>query len=202
MPLGQHSIVYDGEIEDLRTALQLLNFHQDKFERAVIVSDSKAALLSAGSTDTVISAEARDCQALIQQFKVKHKQIALRWIPGHCRIAGNEHADALAKKGAKILQTHTRETSYHSVKLHLKQVFQIAYRHELETKLSQKPRKREIANTPYWPKRKAVAEFRLSVGLVGYTSSPHRNRPRTFLHAMQPPRTHGLKPSGTVCRIG
>jgi ribosomal protein S2 len=41
------------------------------------------------------------------------------------------YADALAKKGAKILQTHTRETSYHSIKLHLKQVFQRAYRHEL-----------------------------------------------------------------------
>jgi N-acetyl-anhydromuramyl-L-alanine amidase AmpD len=87
----------------------------------------------------VISAEARDCQALIQQLVVKHKQIALQWILGHCHIAGNEHADALAKKGAKILQTHTRETSYHSIKLYLKQVFQRAFRHELETKLSQKP---------------------------------------------------------------
>jgi ribonuclease HI len=50
-----------------------------------------------------------DCQALTQQLKVKHKQIALQWILGHCQIAGNEHADALAKKGAKIIQTHTRE---------------------------------------------------------------------------------------------
>ena len=29
-------------------------------------------------------------------------------------------ADVLAKKGAKITQTHIRETSYHSIKLHLK----------------------------------------------------------------------------------
>jgi len=61
------------------------------------------------------------------------KQIALQWIPGNCQIAGNEHADALAKKGAKITQTYIRETSYHSIKLHLKQVFQSVYRHELET---------------------------------------------------------------------
>jgi hypothetical protein len=90
--------------------------------------------------------------------------IALQWIPGHCQIAGNEHADALAKKGAKIIQMHTRETSYHSIKLHLKQVFQRASRYELETKLSQKPWRQEIANTPDWPRRKAVAEFRLCVG--------------------------------------
>ena len=46
----------------------------NKFERAVIFSDSKAAILSAGSTETVISTEAKDCQALIRQLKAKHKQ--------------------------------------------------------------------------------------------------------------------------------
>jgi hypothetical protein len=63
-----------------------------------------------------------------------------------------------------MIQTHTRETSYHSVKPHLKQVFQKAHRHELETKLSQKPWRQEIAKIPDWPRRKAVAEFRLCVG--------------------------------------
>ena len=88
MPLGQHSTAFDGEIEDMRTAIRLLNLHQNKFERAVIFSDSKAAILSAGST------EAGDCQALIRQLKAKHKQLALQWISGHWQIAGNEHADA------------------------------------------------------------------------------------------------------------
>ena len=60
---------------------------------------------------------------------------------------------------------HIRETSYHSIKLHLKQVFQSVYRHELETKLSKKPSwKQEIAKIPDWPTRKTVAEFRLCVG--------------------------------------
>ena len=67
-------------------------------------------------------------------------------------------------RDAKITQTRIRETSYHSVKLHLKQVFQSVYRHELETKLSQKPWKQEIANITDWPRRKVVAEFRLFVG--------------------------------------
>jgi len=43
-------------------------------------------------------------------------------------------------------------------------VLQTVYRHELETKLSQKPWKQEIAKIPDWPRRKAVAEFRLCVG--------------------------------------
>ena len=73
----------------------------NKFERAVIFSDSKAAILSAGSTETVISTETKDCQALIRQLKAKHKQIVLQWIPGHSQIAGNEYADTLAKKGCQ-----------------------------------------------------------------------------------------------------
>ena len=107
----------------------------------------------------MITTEAEDCQVLIQQLKAKHKQIALLWIPGHCQIAGNEHADALAKKGVKITQTHIRETSYHSIKLHLMQVFHSVHRYELETKLSQKQWKQNIAKLPDWPRRMAVAEF-------------------------------------------
>ena len=52
------------------------------------------------------------------------------------------------KKGAKITQKHIRETHYHSVKLHFKQMFQSVYRHELETRLSEKPWKQEIAKIP------------------------------------------------------
>ena len=56
-----------------------------------------------------MATEAKDCQVLIRQLKAKHKQIALQWIAGHCQIAGNEHVDELAKKSAKITQTHTRD---------------------------------------------------------------------------------------------
>ena len=66
--------------------------------------------------------------------------------------------------GAKITQTHIRETSYHSLKLHVKHLFRSAYRQELGTKLSQKPWTQELAKIPDCPRRKAVAEFRLCVG--------------------------------------
>jgi hypothetical protein len=54
MPLGQYSTAFDGEIEAIRNALLLLNLHKNKFERAITFSESKAAILSAGSTETVI----------------------------------------------------------------------------------------------------------------------------------------------------
>jgi hypothetical protein len=109
-----------------------------------------------------------------RQLKTKHKQTALQWIPGHCQIAGNEQADALAKKGAKITQTYIMETLYHSVKLYLKQVIQREYRHELEKRLSNKPWKQEISKVPDWPKRRAVAEFRLCVGRDCLSTHLHR----------------------------
>jgi len=68
------------------------------------------------------------------------------------------------KKGAKIAQTYIRETPYLSIKPHLKQVFQSAYRHELETRLSHKLWTQEISKLADWPRRRAVAEFRLCVG--------------------------------------
>ena len=61
MPLGHHSTAFDGEIQVTLNALFLLNLHQNKFERSLISSDLKAANLSAGSTETTISTEARDC---------------------------------------------------------------------------------------------------------------------------------------------
>jgi len=73
MPLGHHLSAFDGEIEAIHNALQLLNLHLNKFERAVTFSDSKAAKLSAGSTETVTSTETKDCQVLIGEFKAKHK---------------------------------------------------------------------------------------------------------------------------------
>jgi len=105
-----------------------------------------------------------NCQDLIRQLRGNHKQIAPQWIPGHCQITGNKQAAELAKKGAKITQTYIRETPYHSIKRHLKQAFWSMYRHELETRLSHKQWMQEISKVTDWPRRRAVAVFRLCVG--------------------------------------
>jgi len=90
--LGQYSTVFDGEIEAIRTALRLLNLHQNKFERAVIFSDLNAAILSAGSTETVISTEAKDCQVLIRQLKANINKL-------HC----SGHQDTVKSQGMNML---------------------------------------------------------------------------------------------------
>jgi hypothetical protein len=116
--LGQHSSAFDGEIEAIRTALRLLNLHQNKFERAVILCDSKAAIVSAGSTETVISTEGREFQVLIRQLNAKHNQIALYLIPGHCQISGNEHGRCTGQKEVPKLHKHILENKfYHSMNL-------------------------------------------------------------------------------------
>jgi hypothetical protein len=164
MPLGQHSTAFYGEIEAIRTELRLLNLHQNKFERAVIFSDSKAAILSAGSTETVIPTEAKDCQVLKRQLKAKHKQTHCSGYQDTVESQGMNMLMHWPKRVPKLHKHISENTSYHSIKLHSKQVFQSVYRHELETKLFQKPWKQETAKIPDWPRRKAVAEFRLCVG--------------------------------------
>jgi len=54
MQVEQHSTAFDGEIKAIHTTLRVLNSHHNKFERAVIFSDSKATILSATSTETEI----------------------------------------------------------------------------------------------------------------------------------------------------
>ena len=46
----------------------------------------------------------------------------------------------------------------------LKQSFRSVYRHEVDTRLSHKPWTQEISKVTDWPRRRAVAEFRLCVG--------------------------------------
>jgi len=133
-------------------------------DRTILRSTALCVVCSVCETAGYWARVSVDCQDLIRQLKGKHKQIALQWIPGHCQITGKEQADVLAKKGTKITQTHNTETPYHSIKLYLKQAFRSVYRHELETKLSHKQWTQEISKVTDWPRKRAVAEFRLCVG--------------------------------------
>ena len=60
--------------------------------------------------------------------QINNKEIVLQWIPGHCQIHW-------LKKGARILQTHSNDLSYHSVKLYIRQLKKNCRKKTLNKKL-------------------------------------------------------------------
>ena len=78
-----------------------------KTQKTVILTDSKAALLSLTSNtpDQPIHQLLKDLQLLPHECTV-----VLQWIPAHCGIPRNETADHLAKSGCKQLQLMSTST--------------------------------------------------------------------------------------------
>ena len=93
-PVGKHLTAYDGEIEAIHTALKQLLLHLERFTKAVILTDSRAAIESISSSDPLPSIKIETCRKIIAQQKNYSKIISLQWIPGHYQICG--------KKGTNI----------------------------------------------------------------------------------------------------
>ncbi|XP_042906986.1 uncharacterized protein [Parasteatoda tepidariorum] len=115
--VGCYASAYDGEIEAILIALKKLQCRTDQFSSAVILTDSKAALLDINSPLIPQSISIQKCIDCLKDLTLKGKQIVLKWIPGHCGIWGSEKADFLAKKGTTIAQTSRCSISLHSFKL-------------------------------------------------------------------------------------
>ena len=77
-------------------------------------------------------------------------------------------------------------------------MFRSVYRHELETRLTHKPLTQEISKVADWPRRMAVAEFRLCIGHDCLGAHFHRigTRPGAHLHRI------GTRPGAHLHRIG
>lgn len=96
--LGREATVYQAELYALDKCLQI-NLERKYLSRNIIIhSDSQAALkaISAYSTSSKLVEE---CRSKLDRLSEGNK-VNLTWIPGHAGIAGNEMADALAKKGS------------------------------------------------------------------------------------------------------
>ncbi|KAJ4437559.1 hypothetical protein ANN_17704, partial [Periplaneta americana] len=97
--LGYGTTSFDGEIIAISESLRNLLCHINKFKNAVILSDSKAAILSIVSKHTP-SSQTAEITKMLSQLISLNKRIVFQWIPSHCGILGNENVDALAKKGS------------------------------------------------------------------------------------------------------
>ncbi|KAI5738059.1 hypothetical protein M8J77_002519 [Diaphorina citri] len=165
--LGTFTTNFDGEIAAIKIALlQILN-RTNQFERAVILSDSKAAIQSITNCSEDPSVEIREIRSIIKQLQNQKKTIALQWVPAHCGLAGNDNADYLAKKGTSIPFSITPKLPYESAKRLIKSKFKIKHNKRLRNE-GQGKKWQQILNThdiiPNLPRKAAVAHFRLLTG--------------------------------------
>ncbi|GIY27267.1 hypothetical protein CDAR_455761 [Caerostris darwini] len=83
----------------LRFALSQLQCHLEKFTRAVILCDSRAALVAIVSNNNPKAQDILDCRYHLENLASLEKTIILQWVPAHCGVPGNEKADFLPKRG-------------------------------------------------------------------------------------------------------
>lgn len=163
--LGTDTTNYDGEIEAIYIALrQLMNLPLNKFNKAVILSDSKAAIQAICSNATKKSTKIRECYKMLIQLQKINKIVHLQWIPAHCGVVGNETADMLAKKGTTIKQKSQFNFSYSSIKRLITRKFSHSYLQEIATNSKDKKWITLLSNPdiiPQTPRKTAVAAFRL-----------------------------------------
>lgn len=162
---GKNRNAFDGEVEALRIALKQLLVVHYKFERVVLLSDSKSAIQAISSLETPISTEIVQCRELIQSLMQNGKIVRLQWIPGHSGIFGNDQADFLAKKGATLFQPTNSNMPYHSKRKYIKRTIRERYQLKSLDKIKTKRWTiEELSNLPDYPRRIAVASFRLLTG--------------------------------------
>ncbi|XP_042901566.1 uncharacterized protein [Parasteatoda tepidariorum] len=136
-----------------------------KFGKVVLLSDSQAAIQAIGSQGDALSDEVLQCRRLIKLLALINKRVVIQWIPSHCNIYGNEQADFPARKGTQILQPSFSGLSYHSMKLHIKNIMKMNALADLRESIRNKNwRETDIKAVPGKPRRDAVATFRLLTG--------------------------------------
>ena len=95
---GKYCTNYDAEVKALEQGTQAVIDPTDtNSEDVVFLTDSRSVLDSlAGHGEHNLR---RKLYSILEQ-----RRVVLQWIPAHCGIKGNEHADRLAKQGANMEQ--------------------------------------------------------------------------------------------------
>ena len=108
-PCGSVCSNYIAEIRAITTAVEIVHQQFETGERTptdlVVFSDSKSAHQALENLHDSRQQEIKELAQSINSLHESYKtRIVLQWIPGHADIAGNEKADHLAKKGARMEQ--------------------------------------------------------------------------------------------------
>ncbi|KAJ4442190.1 hypothetical protein ANN_12056 [Periplaneta americana] len=155
------------------TSNETMQFLRER--NAVILSDSKAAILSIVSKHTP-SSQTAEVTKMLSQLISLNKRIVFQWIPSHCGILGNENADSLAKGSTATYRPVTKST-YYSVKRFIKSTYLDFNKQNLITQSQGKKWNSLHQNPQLIPdlrRKSSVAAFRLATGHDCFAKHLHR----------------------------
>lgn len=120
--IGSNQTVFDGELEAMVSSLELIAQQRTlKNFKIRIFSDSQAALqrLKLYSENSGQMQQLRAMKAAKTALANGMTDISFNWVPGHCKVDGNEEVDKLARK-ATFDDPIDFPTSLSSIKLEIK----------------------------------------------------------------------------------
>ena len=95
---GKYCTNYDAEVKALEQGAQdVIDLSYTNSKDVVFLTDSRSVLDS-------LAGHGEHNLGLKLYNILEHRRVILQWIPAHCGIKGNEHADRLAKQGANMEQ--------------------------------------------------------------------------------------------------
>ena len=95
---GKYCTNYDAEVKALEQGAQaVIDLTDANSENVVFLTDSRSVL------DSLVGHGEHNLRRKLYRI-FEHRRVVLQWIPAHCGIKGNEHADRLAKQGANMEQ--------------------------------------------------------------------------------------------------
>ena len=96
--MGKWPTVFQAEVYAIYICAITCLHRKYRHAKIGIFSDSQAALKALKSA-TCVSRLVWECIATLRELSRLNK-VMLLWVPGHCGIEGNEHADSLARQGS------------------------------------------------------------------------------------------------------
>lgn len=105
--LPNKSSVFQAELLGIWKACVMIKNNTSMGRSIAIVTDSQAAIGALNSA-LITSKLVKKCSDELEYISNQHN-VTLLWVPGHRNIAGNEHADELARRGSSLSVTQAEQ---------------------------------------------------------------------------------------------